>query len=235
MSCGPEIATRFSIGLNVGIPAAFLVIAHRLFKIASRTAAITTPAEKRRALLIDLAIGLGIPLVQMPLREYHTCPLKRSLSDRSIELVVEGHRFDILEEIGCIPNTYNVTLAFPLVYIWPIIISLIAAVYSGMLMPYGLSSEFRRSLQPSPHNSSILEVLSTAQTFARIKQESQPQPLHAPDSDVEHPAIHKPALIYLQLLCQHSRRSRVAVDQLEGYPLQLFFRWPTTLRCMATR
>lgn len=49
------------------------------------------------------------------------------------ELVVEGHRFDILEEIGCIPNTFNVTLAFPLEYIWPLVLSIVAAIYSGTL------------------------------------------------------------------------------------------------------
>ncbi|KAF8259094.1 pheromone A receptor-domain-containing protein [Lactarius quietus] len=115
-SCGLEIATRFIVGINVGIPAALLVISHRLFKIASRTATFSTRAEKRRALIIDLAIGLGIPLVQMPL-----------------QLVVEGHRFDILEEIGCYPAVFNVTLAFPLVYTWPFVISVISAIYSELL------------------------------------------------------------------------------------------------------
>jgi pheromone a factor receptor len=107
-----DISTRFLVGLNVGIPAALLVINHRLFKIVSRTAALTTEAEKRRALFIDLAIGLGIPLVQM-----------------GLQLVVEGHRFDIFEEIGCIQSTYNVTLAFPLLHIWPVVISIITAIY----------------------------------------------------------------------------------------------------------
>ncbi|KAI9435849.1 pheromone A receptor-domain-containing protein [Lactarius indigo] len=106
------IATRFMVGLNVGIPTALLVINHRLFKIVSRTAALETRAEKRRAMFIDLAIGLGIPLIHMVL-----------------QLVVEGHRFDIFEEIGCFPSTYNVSLAFPLVHIWPITISTITAVY----------------------------------------------------------------------------------------------------------
>jgi pheromone a factor receptor len=71
----PEIATRFDIGLPVGLLAALLVVNRRLFKIASRTTTSSTRTEKRRALFIDLAIGLGIPLLQMALRGYHSSHL----------------------------------------------------------------------------------------------------------------------------------------------------------------
>ena len=30
-----------------------------------------TPSENRRAVIIDLFIGLGIPILQMAMREYH--------------------------------------------------------------------------------------------------------------------------------------------------------------------
>jgi pheromone a factor receptor len=59
------IATRFMIGLAVGLPASLLVINRRLYKIASKTASISTTAEKRRAVYVDLAIGLLIPFLQM--------------------------------------------------------------------------------------------------------------------------------------------------------------------------
>ncbi|KAH8986581.1 STE3-domain-containing protein [Lactarius akahatsu] len=110
-----DISTRFIVGLQVGLPAALLVINRRLFKIVSSTAVFKTTAEKRRALFVDLAIGLGIPLIQMPL-----------------QLVVEGHRFDIFEEIGCFQNTYNVPLAFSLVHTWPVVISIISTIYCAL-------------------------------------------------------------------------------------------------------
>jgi pheromone a factor receptor len=62
-------ASRFIVGVGVGLPAATLVISHRLYKIASRTVTFSTRAEKRRAIFIDLAIGLGIPILEMALRE----------------------------------------------------------------------------------------------------------------------------------------------------------------------
>ncbi|KAI9456129.1 STE3-domain-containing protein [Lactarius psammicola] len=131
-----DISTRFIVGLQVGIPAALLVINHRLFKIASRTAALTTRAEKRRALFIDLAIGLGIPLVQM-----------------ALQLVVEGHRFDIFEEIGCFQSTYNVPLAFVLVHTWPVVISLITAIYCALTIRlFWKSSRLLKEIQGSNKN-----------------------------------------------------------------------------------
>jgi pheromone a factor receptor len=66
--CVLPIATRFMVGITVGIPASLLVINRRLYKIASRTEAITMKADRRRAVYVDLAIGLSIPILQMILR-----------------------------------------------------------------------------------------------------------------------------------------------------------------------
>ncbi|KAJ7878317.1 pheromone A receptor-domain-containing protein [Mycena olivaceomarginata] len=67
-------------------------------------------ADKPRAVLVDLAIGLGIPLIQMPLR------------------AIRGARL-ILEDVGCYPTTYKVTLAYPLIYVWPNVINLISCCH----------------------------------------------------------------------------------------------------------
>ena len=47
------------------ILAASLVINRRLYKIASTSSVSTSRAERRRAILIDLAIGMGIPIATM--------------------------------------------------------------------------------------------------------------------------------------------------------------------------
>lgn len=75
------IATRFMVGLSVGLPASLLVINRRLYKIASRTEAITMKADRRRAVYVDLAIGLSIPIVQMILREFNPRSLCIPVSD----------------------------------------------------------------------------------------------------------------------------------------------------------
>jgi len=110
-----DISTRFLVGLNVGLPAAVLVIMIRLYKIASLTKASMTPAEKRRDVIIDLAIGLGIPLIQMPL-----------------QYVIQGNRFDIWEDFGCFWVAYPTWLTWLLFYPWPFLISCAAMAFGAM-------------------------------------------------------------------------------------------------------
>ncbi|KAF9450970.1 STE3-domain-containing protein [Macrolepiota fuliginosa MF-IS2] len=107
-----DISTRLMTGVSVAIPAASLCINRRLYKIASCQTATVGYAQKRRAVLIDLAIGLGIPLLQMPL-----------------QFIVQGHRYDIFEDIGCMPTTVNTPVAYPLTFIWPNVIGLVSAIY----------------------------------------------------------------------------------------------------------
>jgi len=83
-----------------------------LYHIACPTSAMKTKAEKRRNIIVDLCISVGIPVLQMIL-----------------QYVVSGHRFNIFEDIGCFPATYNVTLAYPLVWAWPLALGLVSAVY----------------------------------------------------------------------------------------------------------
>lgn len=132
------IASRFLVGLNVGIVAALLVINRRLYKIASRTAAISTKGDRLRAIYVDLAIGLSIPFLQMVLGGSTLVSLRLCLIGFS-EIIIEGHRFDIFEEIGCYPDIFNVTLAFPITYLWPVVLSLITTIYCGALGSLGLS------------------------------------------------------------------------------------------------
>lgn len=107
-----DISSRIIVGVSVAIPAASLCINRRLYKIASCQTATISVAQKQRAVMIDLAIGLGIPAVQMIL-----------------QFVVQGHRYDIWEDIGCYPTTVNTPPAYPLSFVWPTVIGLVSAVY----------------------------------------------------------------------------------------------------------
>jgi len=53
--------------VSVAISAASLCINRRLYRIACIRVVTTTKADKRRAILVDLAIGLGIPVLVMVL------------------------------------------------------------------------------------------------------------------------------------------------------------------------
>ncbi len=62
-------ATRFTWGASHGVLAASLVINRRLYKIATTSSVSITRAEKRRTILVDMAIGLSIPIIHIILRE----------------------------------------------------------------------------------------------------------------------------------------------------------------------
>ncbi|TDL16851.1 STE3-like pheromone receptor [Rickenella mellea] len=110
-----DISTRLMIGITVAIPGSSLCMTRRLYHIFSMRAFLLTPIQKRRALTEDLCICLGIPFLQM-----------------AIQYTVEGNRYNILEDIGCYPATYNVWPAYVLYYCWPVIIGLLIAVYSAL-------------------------------------------------------------------------------------------------------
>ncbi|KAL0952910.1 hypothetical protein HGRIS_007125 [Hohenbuehelia grisea] len=107
-----DISSRIIIGINVAIPAASLCINRRLYHIACVQSVTITKAEKRRAIMVDLAIGLGLPVLGMIL-----------------QYIPQGHRFNIFEDVGCFPFTYNTPVAYPLVYCWPVAIGLVSGYY----------------------------------------------------------------------------------------------------------
>ena len=65
----PRKASRIIWAEGHGILAASLVINRRLYKIASTSSVSITRAQRMRAIYIDLAIGLGIPILAMILSE----------------------------------------------------------------------------------------------------------------------------------------------------------------------
>ncbi|KAG8719611.1 a-factor receptor [Ceratobasidium sp. 395] len=110
-----DISTKLMIGLSVGITASSLCINRKLYHIATIKSVVDMRSSKKRNLIIDLLLGIGLPILVM-----------------ALHYIVQDHRFDILEDYGCWPATYNTLLTVPLVLIWPIIISVASFIYAGL-------------------------------------------------------------------------------------------------------
>jgi len=110
-----DIAIRIQIAVAVAWPACGLCIVRRLYYIASPTTVTTSQKDKRRELIVDLLITVGIPVVEL-----------------SLEYIVAGHRFNIYEDYGCGPATWNTPLAYVLVHSWPLAIACVSACYGGL-------------------------------------------------------------------------------------------------------
>lgn len=112
-----DISTKLIIGAAIGIPCASLCINRRLYCISGVQTVTTSRKDKLKALAVDLSIGILIPMIIM-----------------ALHYVVQGHRYDILEDVGCIPATYNVTLTYVLIQVPTLSIFLATTVYAVLTM-----------------------------------------------------------------------------------------------------
>lgn len=107
-----DFVVRYIYMGDIGLISASLVIARRTCLIITRKTLVTLPKDKRRDILVDLAIGLSFPIYFV-----------------SIYWFIQGHRFDIYEGVGCYWAIPASILAICLTSIWPIIIGLVSASY----------------------------------------------------------------------------------------------------------
>lgn len=83
-------------------------------------------------MIINCVIAFGLPVVVMLLRKWASFSSARVETDALfVDIIVQPRRFDIFEEIGCQPVTFNTVAAYLLYFIWPILIGLCSFVYSG--------------------------------------------------------------------------------------------------------
>ncbi|THU76386.1 STE3-like pheromone receptor [Dendrothele bispora CBS 962.96] len=121
-----DISVQLLQGAGLGIPASVLCISRRLYKITSSQVASSTRRDKIRALIVDLCISVGIPILGLVMH-----------------FIVQSHRFDILEDVGCYPATYNTLPAYFLSVSWPIALGCASFVYSAL----NLRNFYRQRLQ----------------------------------------------------------------------------------------
>ncbi|KAJ7034241.1 fungal pheromone STE3G-protein-coupled receptor, partial [Mycena alexandri] len=108
-----DISIRISLAASVGIPAASLCINRRLYQIARAKPDTITAAQNRRSVLSDSLVCVLFPLVYV-----------------ALQYIVQSHRFDIYEQVGCFPVLSNTIPVYFLSMIWPPLIAFASAVYS---------------------------------------------------------------------------------------------------------
>ncbi|KAJ7807336.1 pheromone A receptor-domain-containing protein [Mycena olivaceomarginata] len=214
-----DISTRLIVGITVEIPAASSCIDRRLYKIAACQTVSTSQAEKRRAVLVDLAIGLGIPLVQIPL-----------------QFVVQGHRYNILENVGCFPATYNVTLAYPLTYLWLNVINLISACYAILTLRAFLRrraqfAQFLASGSTGITATRYFRLMALASLELLLNLPSSTYGLYLTASRSAAPAIFWRADAHEQTTVELSRWASVVSEARKHYRLAF---WAVAKRCGLT-
>ncbi|KAF9526208.1 fungal pheromone STE3G-protein-coupled receptor [Crepidotus variabilis] len=139
-----EISIRIMMAASVGVPASSLCINRRLYHIANVQKINLGRSEKTRAIVIDSLICVLFPLFFV-----------------ALQYVVQGHRFDIFEDIGCYPALYNTLVTYFTSCMWPIVIGLISATYCVL----SLRAFTRRRLEFSQFMHSNASSLTMSRYF----------------------------------------------------------------------
>ena len=90
---------------------------------------------------------------------------------------MQGHRFNILEDIGCIPATFNTPPAYPLVFMWPPLIGCFSFVYACKFAPSEYSTDFELIPFTSPDITGVLDASSPIPTSHLILHIDVYQPI----------------------------------------------------------
>lgn len=107
---GAKIITVYPIGLA----ASSLCINRRLAAIASSRSVLQDRVTTQRNAMIDLALGIALPLIYM-----------------CIAYIFQPHRFDILENVGCEPLIWPCLGSILLFYLCPVILNIVSAAHGG--------------------------------------------------------------------------------------------------------
>lgn len=106
-----DIATKLIIGLSIAIPLSSFSINRRLYNIATIRTITITKEQKRRDVIIDSILCVLCPIIFM-----------------AVHYTMQGHRFDVIENIGCWPSTYLTLPAYILVLAPPIFVGCVSLV-----------------------------------------------------------------------------------------------------------
>ncbi|EGO03559.1 hypothetical protein SERLA73DRAFT_175068 [Serpula lacrymans var. lacrymans S7.3] len=112
-----DISSRLILGGAIGVQSACLYIARYLYILTRKS--ITNRLNQKqarhwRAVMGDYFLIIGIPVLYIVL-----------------SYVVQIRRFIIFEEIGCYFALYNTPLSYPVLLMWPLLLSLVLAIYVG--------------------------------------------------------------------------------------------------------
>lgn len=194
--------------------------------------------------MIDCAIAIGLPVLVMILRTFYYNALRdaivqltelvfrlcRPRYSYSILLSMEsahcfvGHRFNILEGVGCLPTTVNTPAAYPLVFMWPIVLGCISFVYAGMspmmltleFITYTLHSTNPQGLPKTPRSIQRTPIFRLFLSYRKPILPTYASVLHGD-------GLYTPTRD-LQRLHKHPRRSNGQVGVMGRHPFQFLLR-----------
>ncbi|EGN92606.1 hypothetical protein SERLA73DRAFT_127332 [Serpula lacrymans var. lacrymans S7.3] len=135
-----DITTKLIIGANTALPIATMCVCKHLELVSSTRRVSLDSRDKKRRIIFDSIMCFGLPLIFM-----------------ALHYVVQGHRFDIIENFGCQPATYYSIPGVMIVWVPPLFFSVATLVYASI----ALSHFIRRRMCFAAHLQNSNSALTT--------------------------------------------------------------------------
>ncbi|SOV02274.1 uncharacterized protein UDID_19166 [Ustilago sp. UG-2017a] len=98
----------------------------------------STYTDRRRRVCFDIAVGLGIPFLQIPLF-----------------FVVQPYRLDVVEDLGCSAPIYNSVPALFVYYFWRLFVSVLCSIYAALILRWFILRRLQFSAALSSQHSGL--------------------------------------------------------------------------------
>lgn len=112
-----DITTKLIIGANTALPLATMCVCKHLELVSSKRQVRFDHVDKQRRIIFDAAICFGIPLIFM-----------------ALHYIVQGHRYDIVENFGCQPATYFSIEGIIIVWLPPLVFATATLIYAALAL-----------------------------------------------------------------------------------------------------
>ncbi|KAF7326987.1 Pheromone B beta 1 receptor [Mycena sanguinolenta] len=136
-----DITVKLIIGGNFALPAACLCVCLHLEQVSSVRTVQVTAMDKRRRQIFEACMCFGLPMIFM-----------------ALHYVVQGHRFDIIEDYGCRPSTYYSIPGIFIVWVPPLVMATASLILAGLALRHFI----RRRITFAAHLSANHSALTTS-------------------------------------------------------------------------
>ena len=127
------IAAKLIVGASTALPACTLRLCKHLAMIGGNRAAGLDCRDRKRIAMFDFGFCWGVPVVFMTLRKSSVVysPMVAEGFTHIPDYIVQGHRYNIVQYIGCQPTIYVSIPGIFIIWVPPLLLSIAGSVYAG--------------------------------------------------------------------------------------------------------
>jgi len=121
------------IGASTALPACNLCISKHLAMIGGGRTAGLDRRDLRRIAIFDFGFCWGVPVIFMVLRRSSvlSSPIIAEGLTSIPDYIVQGHRYNNVQYIGCQPTVYTSIPGVFIIWVPPLLLSVVGSVYAG--------------------------------------------------------------------------------------------------------